>query len=142
MDLRVVVLIEDRQMGDLVRAQVENLGCRCSLVTAYEEASTALTWAEAAVVDLAGDGVEHLNRLRIEAPTLRTLAIAPDAELGRIAEDVGVDVLLREPFSVAELVDAVRALDHPTGGGVVDLRSGESAPAAADDAPWWATKTH
>lgn len=141
MDLRVVVLIADRQMGELVRAQVENLGCRCNLVDTYEAASAALVWAEAAVVDLAGDGVDHLNRLRVEAPTLRTLAIAPDASHRGVADEIGVDKLLVEPFSVAELVDAVRALGHGAGAdGVVDLRSGEGAGAPVDDAPWWATR--
>lgn len=142
MDLRVVVLIEDRQLGDLVRAQVENLGCRCNVVGTYEEASAALAWAEAAVVDLAGDGVDHLNRLRVEAPTLRTLAIAPDADQAHMAESIGVDRLLVEPLSVAELVDAVRALGLGTGADVVDLRAGGASTAgAADDAPWWATRT-
>lgn len=144
MDLRVVVLIADRQLGDLVRAQVENLGCRCSLVATYDEASAALAWAEAAVVDLADGGVEHLNRLRVEAPTLRTLAIAPDAEHLQMAEGVGVDRILLEPFSVADLVEAVRALGRGTGADLVDLRTGQRAPvsAPADDAPWWATRTH
>lgn len=144
MDLRVVVLIADRQLGDLVRTQVENLGCRCSLVGTYEEASVALSWAEAAVVDLADDGVDSLNRLRVEAPTLRTLAIAPDADHQRVVEEVGADQILVEPFSVADLVDAVRALGQragASGGKVVDLRTGEHSTAAkADDAPWWATR--
>lgn len=142
MDLRVVVLIADRQMGDLVRAQVENLGCRCNVVETYEEASAALVWAEAAVVDLAADGVEHLTRLRVEAPTLRTLVIAPDDEHRQVAEDIGVDQLLVEPFSVAELVDAVRALGHGSGSEVVDVRTGQrtTVSAPADDAPWWATR--
>lgn len=144
MDLRVVVLIADRQLGDLVRTQVENLGCRCSLVETYEEASAALPWAEAAIVDLVGDGVDDLNRLRIEAPTLRMLAIAPDADHQRVVEQVGVDQVLVEPFSVADLVDAVRALGHRVGraaGDVVDLRTGErTAAGSTDDAPWWATR--
>lgn len=142
MDLRVVVLIADRQMGELVRTQVENLGCRCSVVDTYDAASVALAWAEAAVVDLAADGVEHLNRLRVEAPTLRTLAIVPDPDMRQIAEEIGADQLLVEPFSVAELVEAVRALGRGTGAEVVDLRTGErsSVSAPADDAPWWATR--
>lgn len=142
MDLRVVVLSADRQLADLVRPQVENLGCRCSVVATYEDASAALVWAEAAVVDLAGDGVEHLNRLRVEAPTLRTLAIAPDDDHRQAVEDVGVDQVLVEPFSVADLADAVRALGHGSGGEMIDLRSGEAASVSspADDRPWWATR--
>jgi DNA-binding response OmpR family regulator len=147
MDLRVVVLIGDRQMGELVRAQVENLGCRCSVVDTYDAASAALVWAEAAIIDLAEDGVDHLNRLRVEAPTVRTLAITPDAELRQVAEETGVDQVLVEPFSVAELVEAVRALGRGGSAEVVDLRPGERASAdtddaPADDVPWWATKTH
>ena len=38
MDLRVLVLIADHDLGELVRAQVENLGCPCNLVESYDQA--------------------------------------------------------------------------------------------------------
>jgi DNA-binding response OmpR family regulator len=144
MDLRVLVLVADHDLGELVRTQVENLGCRCSLAETYAEAGPALGWADAAVVDLAGDGLDDLNRLRVEAPTVRTLAIAPDVEGEKAARSAGVDQVLVEPFSIAEIADRVRLLAREPGDAeVVDLRTGErKAAPPVDDAPWWATKTH
>lgn len=128
MDLRVLVLTADPELGELVRAQVENLGCRCTVAATYDEGSTALSsWVEAAVVDLARDGIEDLNRLRVEAPFVRVLALAPGAELGAAAEAAGVHAVLVEPFSIADLVEAVRAMGEPN---VVDLR--RAAPVVAE----------
>jgi DNA-binding response OmpR family regulator len=139
MDLRVMVLTPHRELGDLVRAQVENLGCRCMVAETFEECVSSLDWAEAAVVDLAGDGLADLNRIRLGAPLARVLAVAPDELMADAARKAGVSQTLVEPFSIAELVDAVRALAPVAE--VVDLRTGERAPApAADDAPWWATR--
>ncbi len=41
MDLRVVVLSADLALGELVRAQVDNLGCRCAVVDTYDLAAAA-----------------------------------------------------------------------------------------------------
>jgi DNA-binding response OmpR family regulator len=141
MDLRVLVLIADHDLGELVRAQVENLGCSCSLAETYDEASTALGWADAAIVDLAGNGLDDLNRLRVEAPMVRTLAIAPDLAHEAAARSAGVGHVLVEPFSIADVVDGVRAMGRGPEAAVVDLRTGERAPApVVEDAPWWATR--
>lgn len=139
MDLRVLVLIADHDLGDLVRAQVENLGCPCTLAETYGAASTALGWADAAIVDLVGAGLDDLNRLRVEVPRLRVLAIAPDAAHAELAESAGAAAVLTEPFSIAEIVDHVRAM-APTASVAVDLVGAESAPPADADAPWWATR--
>lgn len=141
MDLRVLVLTADHDLGELVRAQVENLGCRCSHVTSYGEASGSLSWADAVVVDLVGDGLDDLNRLRVEAPRVRTLAIAAGDEHEQAARSAGADVVLTEPFSVIELVASVRAMDRSGEAVVVDLSSGERSPApAVDDLPWFSTR--
>lgn len=139
MDLRVLVLTGDTGLAELLRAQVENLGCPCSLVDSYDEASATLGWADAAIVDLAGDGLDDLSRLRVEAPRLRVLAIAPDEALAAAARSAGADQVLVEPFVVAEVVDAVRHLGPQPVTEVVDLRSGEQ-PVVVEDAPWWATR--
>lgn len=136
MDLRVLVLTADHDLSELIRAQVENLGCRCSVAPTYGEATTFIGWAEAAVIDLVGDGVDDLNRLRVESPMMRTLAIAPDAALEASARSAGASQVLVEPFAIADIVSAVRALGRGSQRDVVDLRN--PAP-AADDAPWWAT---
>jgi DNA-binding response OmpR family regulator len=144
MDLRVLVLVADHDFGQVVRTQVENLGCRCSLAETYDEAGPAIGWADAAVIDLAGDGLDDLNRLRVEAPAMRILAIAPDAMGESAAANAGVDQILVEPFSIVEIAERVRLLARDSGDAeVVDLRTGERATAPeVDDAPWWATKTH
>lgn len=141
MDLRVLVLIADRDLGELVRAQVENLGCRCSHVESYDDAGTALSWADAVIVDLVGPGLDELSRLRVEAPRVRTLAIAPDAALEATARSVGADHVLSEPFSVVDLVTAVRAMDRSADAEVVDLRTGDrTAAPAVEGAPWFSTR--
>jgi DNA-binding response OmpR family regulator len=138
MDLRVLVLSADHDLAELVRAQVENLGCRCSVVATYDDLGTGLEWADAAVVDLAGPGLDDLSRLRVEAPKVKVLAIAPDEPLAAAARNAGVEGLLQEPFSIAEVIEAVRAIGR-VDADVVDLRS--AAPAEElDDAPWWATR--
>lgn len=141
MDLRVLVLTTDLGLSEMVRAQVENLGCRCNLWGSYDEASTSIDWADAAIIDLAGDGLDDLNRLRVEAPRVRILAIAPDPAQEAAAQSAGADQVLLEPFSITDLIDAVRRLGPAGDGSVIDLRTGEAIAApVADDAPWWATR--
>lgn len=140
MDLRVLVLTADPALGELVRAQVENLGCRCTLAASYHDADAALAWADAAIVDLAADGLDDLNRLRVEAPTMRLLAITPDEDRAEAARSAGVERVLAEPFAIADLVQAVRAMGRPAGPGTVDLREGATATEPTDDRPWWVTR--
>lgn len=141
MDLRVLVLTADHGLGELVASQVENLGCTCNRAETYDEGSTALSWADAAIVDLAGDGLDDLNRLRVEAPLVRVLAVAPDKKLGKGAKSAGADRVLVEPFSIADVIDAIRSMAPSNDAEVVDLRTGErKAAPVVDDAPWWATR--
>ncbi len=141
MDLRVLVLTADLGLSELIRAQVENLGCVCSLRETYDEASSAIDWADAAIVDLADDGIDDLCRLRVEAPRVRILAIAPDGEQERSARSAGADQVLVEPFAIAEVVQAVRALGPNGDARVIDLRTGlATAAPEVEDAPWWASR--
>ena len=141
MDLRVLVLTGDMGLSELLRAQVENLGCVCNLRSTYDEASPSIDWADAAIIDLAGDGLDDLNRLRVEAPRVRVLAIAPNALQEDAARSAGADQVLVEPFSIVQVVDAVRTLGPMGDAQVVDLRTGVvSAAPQVDDAPWWATR--
>ena len=141
MDLRVLVLTADPGLSELVRAQVEYLGCVCTLRDTYDEASLAIDWADAAIVDLVGDGIDDLSRLRVEAPRVRILAIAPDAVQEKAARSAGADQVLVEPFAIADVVAAVRSLGSPGEALVVDIRTGVATPAPeAADAPWWASR--
>ena len=141
MDLRVLVLTADLGLSELLRTQVENLGCRCSLRDTYDEAGSSIEWADAAIIDLVGDGLDDLNRLRVEAPRVRILAIATDAEQEAPPGPPGADQVLVEPFAIADVVQAVRALGPNGDAQVIDLRTGvaSEAPVVAD-APWWATR--
>ncbi len=138
MDLAVLVLTADSQLGELVKAQVDNLGCRSSLVATYSEAAHALEWADGAVVDLVGEGLHDLQRLLGEAPELRVLGIAPDDDVAASARAAGAAEVLVEPFSITEIVEGVRALDSQSDV-VIDLDA-PGRPASADDKPWWATR--
>jgi DNA-binding response OmpR family regulator len=141
MDLRVLVLTADLGLSELLRTQVENLGCQYTGRETYDEASATIGWADAAIIDLDGNGLDDLNRLRVEAPRVRILAIAPDAVQEDAARSAGADQVLVEPFAIAEVVEAVRALGPSGDAKVIDLRTGlATAAPVVDDAPWWATR--
>jgi DNA-binding response OmpR family regulator len=142
MDLRVLVLTADAGLAELLRTQVENLGGACSLQDSYDTASQSLDWADAVIIDLAGDGLDDLNRLRVESPRLRVLAIATTALQEGSARSCGADEVLVEPFTIADVIEAVRTLGPTIGDAtVIDLRTGEASEApVVDEAPWWATR--
>jgi DNA-binding NarL/FixJ family response regulator len=140
MDLRALVLTKDASLGDVLRTQVENLGGACTLRETYDELGPSLAWADAAVIDLAGDGLDDLNRLRVECPRMRVLAVATDEAQAESAQSAGADHVLSEPFSIADIVDSIRRLAPPASPTVIDLVTGEmtSAPAPVEG-PWFAT---
>ena len=140
MDLRVLVLTTDDGLADLLRTQVENLGGACTLRETYDEASPSLDWADAAIIDLAGDGLDDLNRLRVECPRLRVMAIATDELQEGSARSAGADEVLVEPFAIADVVEVVRRLDPHVAAQVIDLRTGEVSEAPEPvEGPWFAT---
>jgi DNA-binding response OmpR family regulator len=140
MDLRVLVLTKDGSLGDVLRTQVENLGGACTLRETYDDLGPSLQWADAAVIDLAGDGLDDLNRLRVEAPRMRVLAVATDEGQESSARSAGADDVLVEPFSIADIVGSIRRLAPPDTATVIDLATGEvsTAPAVVER-PWFAT---
>ncbi|MEX2292780.1 MAG: hypothetical protein WD691_03250 [Acidimicrobiales bacterium] len=140
MELRVLVLTEDAQLGELVKAQVDNLGCTCNLVTSYDGAASRVEWADGAVIDLVGEGLDDLRRLRVAAPSLPVLAIAPDIAIGAGARSAGVQQVLIEPFSIADIVDGVRALAAQESRTIIDLDEQARSDLVPDDKPWWATR--
>lgn len=141
MDLRVLVLTADSPLAGLIRAQVDNLGCTSAVAADYEEAASALEWADAVFVDLV-DGLDDLARLRADAPTLPIVAVAPDAEVAARATAEGAHSVLVEPFSISDIVERVRGLGHAAGPATVDLRGTGATigSVASDDKPWWATR--
>ena len=143
MDLRVLVLTRDLGLSELLRTQVENLGAACNVRDSYDEAGGSLDWADAAIIDLAGSGLDDLNRLRVECPRLRVLAVAPDHLQEGSARSAGADEVLVEPFTISDIVEGVRHLSpEPVGDAtLIDLTTGQTkAVPAGDDGPWWATR--
>jgi DNA-binding response OmpR family regulator len=134
----MLVLTSDPGFAELLRTQVENLGCPCSVCDGYAEASSAIDWADAAVVDLAEEGFDHLARLRVDSPQLRILAVGPDPERAAEAETAGADRVLVEPFTIADLIESLRSLASEPAPEVIDLRAVEPV-AAGDEEPWWAS---
>jgi DNA-binding response OmpR family regulator len=141
MDLRALVLTKDLGVAELLRTQVENLGGACTIRDTYDELSRSFEWADAVVIDLAGDGLDDLNRLRVECPRLRVLAVATNPDDEAAARSAGADEVMVEPFTVADVVEAIRRLGPTMGAAqVIDLRTGtvSDAPVAVDG-PWFAT---
>jgi DNA-binding response OmpR family regulator len=140
MDLRVLVLTTDEGVAGLLRTQVENLGATCTLRDTYDQAGPSLEWADAVIIDLVGDGLDDLNRLRVECPRLRVLAIAVDALQEGSARSAGADEVLVEPFSVADVVEMIRRLGPSGAAQLIDLRTGEMSEVPdAVEGPWFAT---
>jgi DNA-binding response OmpR family regulator len=140
MDLRLLVLTGDRALSELLAAQAENLGCQCTIHSTYDEAASNISWADAAIIDLADDGVDDLNRLRVEAPRVRILALAAAAAHIEAARAAGAHQVIEEPFAIADLVTALRALAPGGDAEVIDLRTkAVSRAPVVEDAPWFST---
>jgi DNA-binding response OmpR family regulator len=149
-DAKMLVVTSDRALAELLRPQVENQGSECTVVESYDEASRLLGWADSLIVDLElpCGGLDSIQRLQVESPDLRIIAIATNEVDALAAEGLGLDQVLREPFSIADVVAAVRsvATARPGDAQVIDLRAPvtgatETAGAAlVDDRPWWATR--
>ncbi|MSO86543.1 MAG: response regulator transcription factor [Acidimicrobiia bacterium] len=141
MDLRVLVLTDDLDLASLVQGQAENLGCSCNVQSSYDGASGEPDWADAVIVDLAGEGFNDLHRMRVETPRVRILAVADDVAAGDQARQAGAEFVLLEPLVLAELVVALRALQPVTDPPVIDLGTGEASdPVEESDTRWWATR--
>src|SRR5688500_10119861 len=147
MDARMLVVSADRGLSELLRPQVENQGCECRIADCYDEASFHPEWADALLLDLElpDGGIETLHRLQIEAPDVRVVAIATNDTDAEAAREAGVERVLSEPFSIADVVDAVRSVGVNCGAEVIDLREARADLAsvrtgATDDRPWWATR--
>jgi DNA-binding response OmpR family regulator len=145
-DAHMLLVSGDRGLIDLLRPQVENQGCECQVADSYDDASFQLSWADAVLLDLElpGGGLDALRRVRIEAPQVQIIVVATTEADAVAAEELGADRVLREPFSIADVVEAVRTVGTDRGGeNVVDLREAVDlrvAAVAADDLPWWATR--
>jgi DNA-binding response OmpR family regulator len=114
---RVLVVEDDREIAELVRLHLVDLGCEVDLAN---DGAAGLARAQAQAYDLVIldvmlpglDGLEICKRLRAGAGYLPILMTTSKAsELDRVLGlELGADDYLTKPFSVGELVARVKAL--------------------------------
>ena len=114
---RVLVIEDDREIAELVRLHLVDLGCE---VDHADNGAAGLARAQAQAYDLVIldvmlpglDGLEVCKRLRAGADYLPILMTTSKAsELDRVLGlELGADDYLTKPFSVGELVARVKAL--------------------------------
>jgi DNA-binding response OmpR family regulator len=114
---RVLVVEDDRDIAELVRLHLVDLGCEVQLA---DDGATGLARAQAQAYDLVildvmlpgMDGLEICKRLRTGADYLPILMTTSKAsELDRVLGlELGADDYLTKPFSVGELMARVKAI--------------------------------
>ena len=114
---RVLVVEDDREIAELVRLHLVDLGCAVDIAN---DGAAGLARAQAQRYDLVIldvmlpglDGLEICKRLRAGADYLPILMTTSKAsELDRVLGlELGADDYLTKPFSVGELVARVKAL--------------------------------
>jgi two-component system OmpR family response regulator len=115
--MRVLVVEDDRLVGDAVRRALARAGFTVDHVTSAEDAGAALRGEpfDLAVVDIGlprEDGLQFVRGLRRRGQSLPVLMLtARDGLSDRVtALDLGADDYLVKPFEVPELVARSRAL--------------------------------
>ena len=117
MSRHVLIIEDDRDIADLVRLHLEDLGCRVEVESdgrrGYERAATKSF--DLVILDLmlpTLDGLEICRRLRSSSDYTPILMLtARTTELDRVLGlEMGADDYLTKPFSVLELIARVKAL--------------------------------
>ena len=116
---RILVVDDRRDILEFARVALERAGYE---VQVAENGRGAIELQRAHAVDLLitdifmpeADGMETIDRFRREHPRTRIIAMSGGVErmqdyLG-IARQIGVDATLRKPFTVEELLRAVRSV--------------------------------
>jgi DNA-binding response OmpR family regulator len=113
--VRVLVVEDDRSMGEQLARGLTRAGCDVDLVgSAAEALPRAEAEADMVLLDLGlpdGDGIELCERIRqvTDAPIL--VVTARDSESQRVlALDCGADDYIAKPFGFAELMARMRAV--------------------------------
>lgn len=116
-DMRVLVVEDDRPLADIVRRALTREGYAIDLAATGEEAlwSGLENEYDALVLDVMipePDGIEVVRRLRAQAKWVPVLLLtARDAVNDRVAGlDAGADDYLTKPFSMLELSARLRAV--------------------------------
>lgn len=113
---RVLIVEDDRELGDLLRQLLEREGFDVRVVTNGREMDTALTTAPADIIVLdimlpGEDGISICRRLRAAGPTAVLMLTARTDEIDRIIGlEIGADDYLGKPFHPRELLARMRAI--------------------------------
>ena len=138
--LVALVVENDAPVRQLLDAILQTQGWERVLGDAWEAPGVrdAADWVDLLLLDhrLPGaTGLEVLGEVKAARPALRVVMLTGDLDVQEEAERLGVDVFLRKPFDLAELVALLRQPD----GGTIDLRP--PRPADVDvrsvDTPWF-----
>ena len=118
--LRVLVVEDDRSIGEQLVRGLSRAGCRVELVGSAREALPHAD-AEMILLDLGlpdGDGIELCDRLRRVTTAPILVVTARDTEHERVtALDSGADDYIAKPFGFAELLARMRAVQRRARGG-------------------------
>lgn len=115
--VRILVVEDDRLVGDAVRRAVEQMGYAVDQLDSAEQAEQAIGSGEfdLAVVDIglpSMDGLELIDRVRSRGMSLPILVLtARDGLDDRVRGlELGADDYMAKPFEVPELMARIRAL--------------------------------
>ena len=111
--IRVLVVEDDRSMGEQLARGLSRAGCEVELVGSASEALSSAD-AEVILLDLGlpdGDGIELCEQLRRLTSSPILVVTARDTERERVrALDSGADDYIAKPFGFAELLARIRAV--------------------------------
>jgi DNA-binding response OmpR family regulator len=111
--VRVLVVEDDRSMGEQLVRGLSRAGCQVELVGTAGEALPRAD-ADMILLDLGlpdGDGIDLCTRLRELTPAPILVVTARDTERQRVtALDSGADDYIAKPFGFAELLARMRAV--------------------------------
>jgi DNA-binding response OmpR family regulator len=114
--MRVLVIEDNSQLRDLVRVALEGAGHEVVTATHGAEGLARLNGqaVDTVVTDLfmpEMDGIEVIAALRRRFPGVRIVAMSgrPGVDYLAVAKELGAARILRKPFAMDELVNAVEA---------------------------------
>lgn len=113
---RVLIVEDDRELGDLLRQLLEKEGFDVRVVTNGRDMDAALGTAAVDIIVLdimlpGEDGISICRRLRAAGPTAVLMLTARTDEIDRIIGlEIGADDYLGKPFHPRELLARMRAI--------------------------------
>ncbi len=115
-DTRVLIIDDEEQILNFVKYVLDKEGCTVSLASNGKVALEDYVMAEFDIVitDIAmpeKDGIDTIIEIRQQRPSVAIVAmsgVSASEKLLRLASDFKADVTIKKPFTVEELVAAVK----------------------------------